>query len=154
MGILTFKPQNKPDIGDIGCFLVVEEGKVMHLSEVSPSPGETWDGAPGSLTQVRALLPPWTAGLLNCYNLALLVTKSKRNEEGEFWTHFFFFSEETTLFSLTHFLPVVLSTTYLAIGLPSEANKRQLQPGVMDKGAVGGQGHKMDSGVFVEGYSG
>lgn len=63
MGILTFKPQNKPGIGDIGYFLIVEEGKVMHLSEVSPSPGETWDGTPGSQTQVQAL----------CYCRGLLV---------------------------------------------------------------------------------
>lgn len=67
MGILTFKSRNKPDIDDIDYFLVVKEGKVTHLSEVSPSPGETWDGTPGSLTQVRALLRLWTAGLVNCY---------------------------------------------------------------------------------------
>lgn len=110
MGTLTFKPRNKPDIGDIGYFLVVEEGKVMHLSQSRGDLG--WASRKPNPSPSSWLLP-WTAGLVNCYNLALLGTKSKRNE-GEF---------------LTHSLPVVLSTTYPAIGRPSEAKKKAIATG-------------------------
>lgn len=112
MGTLTFKPRNKPDIGDIGYFLVVEEGKVMHLSQSQGDLG--WASRKPNPSPSSWLLP-WTAGLVNCYNLALLGTKSKRNE-GEF---------------LTHSLPVALHIQ--PSGVRVKPRKRQLQPGVMDK---------------------
>lgn len=77
---------------------------------------------------------------------------SKRNEEGEFLTHFFFRRDHFIFFD---FLLVVLSTTYLAIGRPSEAKKKAIatwcegqRKGLWEVRDI------MDSGVFVEGSSG